>query len=171
MKNVKFILIFTVFIGLQSYLIRSLEGDLELLVLLGLPAVLTLLLLFNLSVRNSIAFKAYFLSPINIFTSKFKAKKIVDIPKDLLFDKLLELIATTDLKIQSVDKNKMEIFVSSSLTFSSWGENIYIELKEGSGTTTEIHFSSTTFFQIHAWGKNESNFHNFVNALDDSLII
>lgn len=48
--------------------------------------------IFNLIVRKSLAFKNYFTSPLNLFTTKARYQKSYDIPKDLMFEKTIEVL-------------------------------------------------------------------------------
>ncbi len=81
--------------------------------------------IFNLIIRKSLSFKNYFTSQYNLFTTKIRAEKAYDIPKELMFEKIIEVINNSDLKLVEVDKDKFEILAISTITFKSWGENIY----------------------------------------------
>jgi len=126
--------------------------------------------LLNILSRNSIAFKPYFTSKWNIFTSKFRKDFQTEIPSELIFDKLLEVIENSQFKLKYADKKKFEILATSEFTFNSWGENIYITLLE-SGPINVVRFESVTLFQMYSWGKNEKNFNKFLEQMEDSLTI
>ena len=125
--------------------------------------------IFHLIARNRIFFKSYFLSKWNLLTTKFSSDIKLEIPKELVFEKLLEVLATSTFSLKHADKKAFVIFATSPTSWLSWGENIYIELKELQGQT-HIHFDSVAF-QMHAWGKNEKNFDSFFQKLDDSLTV
>lgn len=93
-----------------------------------------------------------------------------DIPKELVFDKLLEVITDSPFSIKYTNKEKFEILATSKISWFSWGENIYIQLILSKGITI-IKFESVAFFQIYTWGKNENNFDEFLQKLDESLIV
>ena len=168
MKYLKYFLAFTIFIFLQLFIIFNID-DPSIFKIISI--CLIGLFCLHLIMRQSIEFRAYFESKWNFLCSKYKVKKNVDIPRDLLFDKLLELMPELKLTKKYANKDEMVIFATSKLSLQSWGENIYIDLREGENGLTEIDFSSITFFQIFSMGKNESNFHKLIGAIDKSLII
>ncbi len=133
-------------------------------------SILITFFLFNLTIRNKISFKPYFLSKWNIFSSKYRREIEFDVPKELVFDKLLEVIADSPFTPKYENKDKFEIFATSKFSWSSWGENIYIQLILSKGKTI-IKFDSVALFQIFTWGKNENNFDVFLQKLDESLIV
>lgn len=135
-----------------------------------LTGILIFFFLFNLLVRYNISFKPYFLSKWNILSSKFSREIEIDVPKELVFEKLLEVITNSSFAIKYKNKDKFEILATSKLSWLSWGENIYIELILLKGITL-IKFDSVTFFQIYSWGKNENNFQDFIQKLDESLTV
>ena len=83
--------------------------------------------IFNLTIRKSLSYKNYFTSKYNLFTTKIKYQKVYDIPKDLMFEKLIEVINDSNFKLVEIDKEKSEILAITTITFKSWGENLYIE--------------------------------------------
>ena len=56
------------------------------------------------------------------------------------------------------------------MSFKSWGENIYIDFQEDDGKTI-MNFCSATISQIYSWGKNEQNYDQLVQNIEESLII
>ena len=133
-------------------------------------AITAVIFLFSIIVRKQLSFKPYFTSKYNLLTSKFRREREFDFPKDLLFDKLVEVLESAELKVVHTNKEKGEIFALSQMTFSSCGENIYITLSEKNDHTV-MHFCSATFFQIYSWGKNERNYERLFNEFEESLII
>jgi len=125
----------------------------------------------NLVVRKFVGFKPYFTSRLNFLTTKYSSKSEINISMDLMFDKLIEVMGESNLKIQHQNKSKKEIFATTSVSWKSWGENIYIELIETNSDGTCISFISTTFFQSYSWGKNEQNFEKLLNSIEESLTI
>ena len=126
--------------------------------------------IFNLIIRKSLSFKNYFTSPYNLITTKVHYQKSYDIPKDLMFEKIIEVINNSNFKLVETNKEKLEILAISSLTFKSWGENLYISF-ETNGNKTIMKFCSTTLFQMYSWGKNEKNYDDLLNNIESSLII
>lgn len=140
------------------------------------PIMMTFLFLivgffiFNLIIRKSLSFKNYFTSQYNLFTTKVRSEKSYDIPKELMFEKIIEVINHSDFKLVETDENKFEILAISKITFKSWGENLYISF-ETKGSETIMKFCSSTLFQIYSWGKNEKNYEDLLNEIESSLII
>lgn len=140
------------------------------------PKVMTYLFLivgffiFNLIIRNSLSFKSYFTSRYNLLTAKFRSEKSYDIPKKLMFEKIIEVINHSDFKLIETDENKLEILAISKITFKSWGENLYFSF-EAKGSETIMKFCSSTLLQIYSFGKNEKNYQDLLNKIESSLII
>lgn len=126
--------------------------------------------IFNLLVRKSLSFKNYFISPYNLFTTKVHYQKTYEIPKKLMFEKTMEVIENSNFRLIDTNREKLEFLAISSITFKSWGENLYISFEQN-GDDTIMKFCSTTFFQMYSWGKNEKNYDDFLNNIEQSLII
>jgi len=126
--------------------------------------------IFNFTIRKSLKFKSYFTSKYNLFTTKFRYKKSYDISRDLMFEKVIEVVNNSNFKLVETDNEKPEILAITTITFRSWGENLYIGF-ETIGNETIMNFCSTTLFQLYSWGKNEKNYNNLINEIDKSLII
>ena len=127
-------------------------------------------LMFNLAVRRSLSFKGYFTSKYNVLTNKVWSEKVFDIPKDLMYEKMIEVIKNSGFKIVDVNANTYEILAISKITFISWGENIYISF-EAKGDETIMKFCSSTFLGAYDWGKNEKNYNKLVNEIDLSFTV
>ncbi len=126
--------------------------------------------ILNLIIRKSLSFENYFTSNYNLLTSKFNHKKSFEISKGLMFEKVIEVINNSNFRIVDTNKEKFKILAVSSITFKSWGENLYIDF-ESIGDVTIMNFCSTTLFQVYSWGKNEKNYENLLSEIDNSLII
>jgi hypothetical protein len=127
-------------------------------------------LIFNLIIRKSLRFKNYFTSKLNILTSKVWHEKVFDIPQELLFEKILEVIAQSNFQLADSDKEGFVILATSRITFKSWGENLYISFEnvpEGS----KMKICSATFFQVYSWGKNEKNCELLLSEIENSFVI
>jgi len=125
---------------------------------------------FNLIIRKSLSFKNYFTSKFNLFTTKEHWEKSFDIPKELMFEKIIEVINDSRFKLVDTNKNTFEILAISTITISSWGENLYISF-ETKGDETIMKFCSATLFQVYSWGKNEKNYNDLLNEIESSLIV
>jgi hypothetical protein len=136
----------------------------------ALASVNLVFLSFNLIVRKKISFKPYFLSPYNIFSAKYSKDFEVEIPADLAFDKIVEVIGESGFKLVTADRERMQILAIASMGMQSWGENIYFGLEEV-GDKTIVKFNSAALFQIYTWGKNEKNYSVFFAQLEDSFTI
>lgn len=132
--------------------------------------VLGAFFILNLALRRSIASKPYFTSKYNFLTSKFRTIKSYDISQQLMFDKIIEVIGDTKFKLVDTDEESCELLALSSITFKSWGENLYINLKP-EGDKTVMHFCSVTLLQMYDWGKNEQNSKVLLKEIEDSFVI
>lgn len=126
---------------------------------------------FHLVVRKYNSFKSYFLSPYNLFSAKVHKEFIIDIPKDLVFHKLKEVIEASKFKLTYEDPEKLQLLAISKMSWKSWGENIYFSLQESGNNETLVIFDSAALFQVHTWGKNEDNYTKFINSLEQALTI
>jgi hypothetical protein len=126
--------------------------------------------IINLLIRKSLSFKDYFTSKYNLFTTKVWHRKSYDIPKELMFEKVIEVINNSKFKLIEANDDKLGILAISAITFKSWGENLYIGF-ETKNNETVMNFCSTTIFQIYSWGKNENNYETLLHDIDNSLIV
>jgi hypothetical protein len=163
-KNTSVILLIFVLFGLSVYLKPS------------TPIVITYIILFagflilNLSLKNKLSFKNYFISKYNLFTTKSRSEKFYDIPNKLMFDKILEVLNESNFKIVGTDIDNLGILARTKLSAQSWGENLYFSFeKKDNGTIMKL--CSVTLFQWYAWGKNESNCDLVLIDIENSLII
>ena len=132
--------------------------------------LIAFIFILSLITRKISWFKPYFTSKYNVLTNKFHQKQEFDFSRDIMFDKMIEVIKHAGFKIIETDKETGDIFATSGMTFSSWGENIYVSMKEELGKTT-VDFCSACFFQVYDWGKNERNYIKLLNEFEDSLTI
>ncbi len=169
MKIIKNISVVVILILLPSLLIpfHSKHDNLFLWIIIFL---IVAFFIFNLIIRKSLSFKNYFTSKFNLFTNKVRYKKTFDLPNDLMYQKVIEVINDSKFKLADTDKEKFEILAISTMSAISWGENLYIDF-ETKGNETIMHFCSTTFFQMYDWGKNEKNYTVLLNEIESSLTI
>ena len=115
-------------------------------------------------------FKNYFTSRFNLLTSKVRFEKEFDIPKEMMFEKIIEVINDSKFKLVKADKENFEILAITTITWKSWGENLYISF-DTIGDDTIMKFCSVTLFQIYSWGKNEKNYDDLIHEIESSLTI
>jgi hypothetical protein len=162
---IAFLLLLVVIPGWSGYYFRS-ENPAVLVPLLFLIGFF----IFNLVVRGFLSSKNYFTHPYNLLTSKFFLEKTMDIPRELMFEKMIEVIDQSDFKLADADPDKFEILATTRITWTSWGENLYISFEE-MGAETIMKFCSVTLFQIYSWGKNEKNYADLLEEFETSLTI
>lgn len=139
-------------------------------VLLIVPLFILGFFIFNMVIRRSLLFKNYFSSPFNLLTSKVRSEKVFDIPKELIFEKMIEVINQSKFKLVEADRDKLEILAITNISFKSWGENLYVNF-EAIGDETIMKFCSVTFFQVTSWGKNEKNHDDLLSEIESSFTI
>jgi hypothetical protein len=132
--------------------------------------ITTPIFLAGILMRRSSWSKPYFTSKYNIFTAKTRHRQELDFPKHLLFEKLIEIMPETGFKIRNINEDTGDIFATTPISWVSWGENIYIHLKETNGKTM-VDFCSTCLFQLSSWGKNERNYDKLIEEFEKSLTI
>jgi len=167
MKNVKAsnALIFFVYIFVMTAIMTRYPQALTVF-----AVIMGSVFLFSALVRGNFNFKAYFTSKYNIFTSKIRHQKEFDLPKDILFDKMAEVLTEAGFAVRHADKTSGNLFATAKTTIWSWGENIYVEIKEHNGLT-KIDFCSVCFFGMISWGKNERNYERMMDTFENSLVI
>lgn len=137
---------------------------------LFLPYVLGIIFFTLFFLRTQIWFKPFVLSKWNFISDRYEEIHEIDMETDILFDKFLEVLPTSGFTVRHFDRNKGEIFVTTGISFKSFGENIYFDLT-AEGDKTQVKITSTTFFQAVSWGKNEQNIRQFIGQFDKSLVI
>lgn len=169
--KLKDVIIFGVFLLGGWFLMRFVIGDMEdntvIVYFILLPG---LIFVFNFMIRNNANFQSYFTSRYNFLTSKYKASISSDLPKELMFQKMIEVVENSKLKLVSVDESTSKIFATKGLSWQSWGENIYIDFEEKKNET-KMNFTSTTVVGIVSWGRNEKNYSGLLSNYEESLTI
>lgn len=125
---------------------------------------------FHLWVRRSLAFQGYFSSPFNLLTAKTHEIKTYGLDRELLFEKMLEVLESSKFKVVDTDPERYRILALSGISWRSWGENLYFDL-EARGEETVLHFRSTTLFQLVSWNKNEENYKDLLDDIEDAFTI
>lgn len=120
-------------------------------------------------VRKKISYQSYFRHPLNLFTLKNDKSYTVDLPQNLLIEKVEEVLRLNQCSIVYRNSNNSEIMATTKFNILSWGENIYISTAPN-GEKTTINFCSASVFSL-TWGGNKRNFDRLVNTLDNALTI
>ncbi len=128
------------------------------------------LILFNSVARKSLLFKGYFVSAFNPFTAKYRFKTTVELPMKSLFPKVSEIIDSSRFQLEETNERKRCFLATTPMSFTSWGENLYVELKPD-GNKTEVVLCSTTVFQLSSLGRNKKNCADFLSEIERSLTI
>ena len=149
------------------YLVYHIQKDSTLYLI---PALIVLFMLFNLIIRKSLSFKKYFTSPLNLLTLKVREEQHFDLDKALMFEKIIEVIEHSPFKLVVADPNRLSILATSSISWKSWGENLYIDLVEEENGC-KLLFCSATLFQIYDWGKSEDNFQRLTAEIENSFTV
>ena len=127
------------------------------------------LMLFNLAVRKRLSMKEFLLHPANVLTSKLHESFEVDMPSDLLFEKMQEVVRDSKYKLAATDESTYTVLATASMSIWSWGENIYITITPH-GEQSMVNITSVAF-QVYSWGKNEDNFRDIVTSFEKSLTV
>lgn len=139
-------------------------------VLYSFLAVLILYQLIAFANRRNLRWKSFYTSPFNLLTAKKKESFDFDFSASLLFEKAKEVMIQNGMEIKSTDEQNKIILAVTTITFKSWGENIYVTVNEKGKESSELIYE-TVAFQVYTWGKNEDNASDFKNQLEESFII
>lgn len=165
LKDIIVIVIIVVFPALLALYIKPEDLIMKIIVFL-----VVFVFVFNIIFRKSLLFKNYFTSKYNILTTKVRMEKLYDIPINLMYDNIIEVIDKSNFKLVKSDTPNYQLLAISKVTFWSWGENIYINF-EKKGSDTVMLFCSSTLFGIYSWGKIEKNYSVLLSEIESSLIV
>jgi hypothetical protein len=169
MKKYFTILFALVLFGIPVYLNVTHSGDSDFIMQIVIYILLPFFV-FNMIARKSLLFKPYFTSKYNFMLECQKENFRYDLSKDLMFAKLIELVNDSSLKLAQHNEENGQILATTSLSFKSWGENIYFTLVQ-KDTYTEVTIEMTTISQVSSWGKNRANYKTILNQFEESLTI
>lgn len=168
MKITKHILLALLLVSLGMLLLDKVGPDDTYMVVIACS--LLGFFVMNVIIRRSLIYKRYFTSRSNPFTNKYRYQQSFDISKELMFEKMEEILRDSKLKLVDSDKEKLELLALSPISFASWGENLYVSFEENNqGTLMEL--CSTTFFQMYDWGRNKRNCDHLVTEIEDSFTV
>lgn len=140
------------------------------LIYFGILIPIVALILFSFLIRKKTWAEPYFTSKYNLLNEKVRYSKEYTIPKELLIDKITEVIEQSDFNVIDINKEKSKLFAITKSAWNSLGENLYISLTENQDFT-QMNVCGTTAYGRTSWGKNEKNINNLINQIEDSLII
>jgi len=162
-KAIKNLIAVACLMAITIYIAKYASDDIVKYIIL-IPVII---FIFNFSVRGITAFKPYFISPLNVLSGKTIIEKQLDLPKAILVEKFSEVLTNAGFKIREIDKEAGTLFATTSLTWKSWGDNIYIEFNDkGAGK-----FYSVSVVGIYSWGNNDCNLRKLANSFESSLTI
>jgi len=168
MKTIKIALCVVIIVLIPVLLVKiSAPNNLVFKIIIGVGI---LLFVVNMTLRKSLRFKNYFKSKFNLFTNKYYYRQVTDVSKELMFEKLKEVINDSKFKLVDSNDERMELLAVSNISMRSWGENIYVSLTSKEKVTI-ITFCSVAVFQVCSWDKNENNVQELANKLEESFII
>jgi hypothetical protein len=130
---------------------------------------------FNFAVRGNVRYKPYFISRYNILTSKIRRVREIDLPKELLFKKLIEIMPRIGFEIKHSDEKNGTIHAITPIREIIRGEIIYVSLTDINGKSMLEFYSTSiisepTFSSIYR-DRNELNYNNFFREFENSLVI
>jgi len=129
------------------------------------------MLIMNMVIRKRLIFKSWFLSKYNIFLEKEISIFESEISKELLYEKMIEVVKMSPFKVMDVEANTFELLIGTAPNFWTWGENLYIEIKEKGNENTEIKIIAVTVFGSYSWNRNRKNSQQFYESFQESLTI
>jgi len=123
MKNIKYFLAI-ISIVLISWLNIKFPNS-RILMVVG--AFLTVVLLFNFSIRKRIQFKSYFLKPWNFLVSTQFSNQNTEISLGLMYEKMMEVVRDSNYRARDSNPLKKSIFITTPISLKSWGK-IFISI-------------------------------------------
>ena len=123
MKNIKYFLAI-ISIVLISWINIKFPNS-RILMVVG--AFLTVVLLFNFSIRKRIQFKSYFLKPWNFLVSTQFSNQNTEISLGLMYEKMMEVVRDSNYRARDSNPLKKSIFITTPISLKSWGK-IFISI-------------------------------------------
>jgi hypothetical protein len=164
MKNQRHLIISITYILVCLFTYHKvLQADGNPFIFFGVVTLLTSPLFGSLFIRKRPESEYFFASPYNFFTEKVNFTQEYKIDKELLIDKITEVINNSDLEIINIDRNTFKIFAISNLF------NLYLSfISEKDYTKVNICCTTTYGF---GWGLNKKKINTLINNIEESLII
>ena len=130
-----------------------------------------IIIIINLSIRKKLASKKWLLSKLNFFSIIVKRDIHSDIPKDLLFKKLIEVVKESDFNVFDIDEASQQILIGTRTNFWTWGENIYVSILDNKTNQSLISFTSVSLYGNNFLNTGEKHFNTFQESFEQSLTI
>lgn len=164
--------VFPFFITITVIVLYKLIGYFTGMPLLGLLVLCVpiSLLIVNMLLRKKLKYAFWFLSDYNIFLEKKKAAFESEISKELLFEKLLEVVNDSKFKLEDIDKENFQLLISTSPNALTWGENMYIKITTVK-TVSVVTMTSVSVFGSYSWNRNDQHHKEFQVSFEESLTI
>ena len=166
MKNIKYFLAIISIVLIFCLIIKFPNSR----ILMVVGAFLTVVLIFNFSIRKRIQFKSYFLNPWNFLVSTQFSNQNTEISPGLMYEKMLEVVRDSNYRVRDSNPLKKSIFLTTPISLKSWGENIYIDIDDSSLGKSTIKITSVDL-QVYSRGKNQQNLEKLILEIEESLII
>ena len=107
---------------------------------------------------------------LNFMVSKSVETIHTEIEPDLLFDKVVEEIRKSKLRISYASRKERLVAISTPMSLRSWGERIYFEVVE-KGKNADLIIESIAPGQVISYGKNKENTKKLIQHIEDSFTI
>ncbi|WP_046756333.1 hypothetical protein [Kordia jejudonensis] len=128
-------------------------------------------LLINMILRKKLRYKSWFLSKHSFFLEKKSSTFTSAISKELLFQKLQEVTKSSSFRLVDSNSKSSELLLTTAANFWTWGENLYIEIKEGEKETSLVNVTAVTIYGSYSWNRNHKNYQHFYESFQQSLTI
>lgn len=161
------IIVTIIFLILYKFISYTFNSPLLGLLVFIIPVTV---LIINLSLRKKLTSKSWFLSHLNFFSIRVKRDILSDIPKDLLFEKLKEVVNESNFHVFDSDESSQQILIGTKTNFWSWGENIYVSISEDEAQSL-ISFTSVSLYGNNFLNAGEKHFSIFQESFEQSLTI
>ena len=95
--------------------------------------------------------------------------KVYPHPFDEIFEACIQAIIKCGFTVDTEDRDRGIIVVSTHLTIFSWGEKIVIRTDRISDDRTKVEVESAPTAQLFDWGKSNENENRIIGYLDDLM--
>jgi hypothetical protein len=129
------------------------------------------ILILNLTLRKKIKYKSWFNSKFNLLLERKLFHFESEISSDLLIEKLQEVVAETPFTLFDIDNKNKSLLFGTNVNFLTWGENMYIELKDLPNGNTQVNFTAISLFGSSSWNQNQQHYQSFIASFEASLTI
>lgn len=104
------------------------------------------------------------------FNEKLTGAQIFEYTPDDTFSALLSSLAASEkYTVKDSNKSARTVFVSTGVSWKSWGENLTLTVSPTSNGFSEVAINSSSKFGVVDWGKNQENFNIILGLLATEL--